>query len=287
MKPSSRQKATRIATYVASAFLLAVVLANLFGLISLRLVQTNSMQGTIDVGDLVVSQNWLKPKVGDIAIYHAHNFQGLPAADVVHRVIAGDQTNGYTFQGDNNQSADSELVSASSVVGVVSFWIPGVAALANPLVLLVLASAISVLVFSRGYIKDAFGKLSSWVQTRGSRVRKLWLTALGLCSIWLVIAGLSVAGLLRIEHPQVGPNLALGSASTSLVVVLPHSNAGVGDIAVANITGKRNFVRIDAVNGSTLTISSSMGKLLISRKDVEGPIRFVLPFVGALWLPFD
>jgi len=287
MSMAKSQLAKRIATYVASALVLAVVLANLFGLISLRLVQTNSMQGTIDVGDLVVSQNWLKPSVGDIAIYHGHNFQGMPTADVVHRVIAGDQTAGYTFQGDNNQSADSEIVLAKDVVGVVSFWVPGVGALANPLVLAVLVSAICVVAFGRSFIKDAFGKASAWLEARGSRVRKLWIAAMALLSTWLVVAGLGIAGLMRIEHPQAGPNLTLGSATTSLVVVFPNSNAAVGDIAVASIAGKRAFVRVEAVNGPTYTISSTVGKLLVSRKDIEGPIRFVLPFIGALWLPFD
>ena len=287
MTTSKSQMAKRIAAYVSSALVLVVVVANLFGLISLRLVQTNSMQGTIDVGDLVVSQNWLKPQVGDIAIYHGHNFQGMPTADVVHRVIAGNQTAGYTFQGDNNQSADSETVLSKDVVGVVSFWIPGVGALANPFVLAVLVSAICVIAFSRSFIKDAFGKSSAWLAARGSRARKLWIAALAVISLWLVVAGLGIAGFMRVEHPQAGPNLTLGSATTSLVVVFPNSNAGVGDIAVASIAGKRAFVRVEAVNGSTYTISSTFGKLLVSRKDIEGPIRFVLPFIGALWLPFD
>jgi signal peptidase I len=278
---------TRNAAYVASGLLLLVVIASLFGLISLRLVQTNSMQGTINIGDLVVSQNWLKPAVGDIAIYHGHDLQGMKTADVVHRVIAGDAKSGYTFQGDNNQSADPELVSADDVVGVVSIWVPGVGASANPLVLAVFISTIAFVALSRDFIKDAVGKLTSWLSTRTSRMRKLWIALLALVSIWLVIAGLGIAGFAKFEHPQVGPNLALGSATDSLVIVIPHSNAAVGDLAIANITGKRNFVRVDAVQGNTLTVSSNMGKLLISRKDIDGPIRLVLPFIGALWLPFD
>jgi signal peptidase I len=287
MASKNRDRVTRALAYVASALILAVVLANLFGLISLRLVQTNSMQATINVGDLVVSQNWLKPKVGDIAIYHGHDLQGMSTADVVHRVIAGDSAGGYTFQGDNNQSADAELVPAQNVVGVVSFWIPGVGALANPLVLAVLVSATALIVFSRKYLYDAFGKASAWAASRGTLARRLWISALAVVSVWLVVAGLGVAGFMRIEHPQAGPNLALGSATTSLVVVLPNSNAGVGDIAMAEIAGKRSLVRVESINGPTYTISSTVGKLLVSRKEIKGPIRFVLPFIGALWLPFD
>ena len=138
MTADSSSRVRRIIAYVASAITLAIVAANLFGLISLRVVQTTSMQGTIEVGDLVVSQNWLKPQVGDIAVYRATDFFGEAQAMVVHRVIAGDQTDGYTFQGDNNQSADAQVVPADDVVGVVSFWIPGVGGIANPLVLAVL-----------------------------------------------------------------------------------------------------------------------------------------------------
>jgi hypothetical protein len=154
-------------------------------------------------------------------------------------------------------------------------------------VLAVLISAIAFVAFGREYIKDAFGKLTAWLSTRTSRIRKLWIALLALVSIWLVIAGLGIAGFAKFEHPQVGPNLALGSATNSIVLVIPHSNAAVGDLAIANITGKRNLVRVDAVQGNTLTVSSNMGKLLISRKDIDGPIRLVLPFIGALWLPFD
>jgi signal peptidase I len=287
MSSAKTRSASRIAAYAASGLLLLVVFANLFGIISLRIVQTNSMQGTIDTGDLVISQNWLKPNIGDIAIYHGHDLQGMKTGDVVHRVIAGDATNGFTFQGDNNQSADPELVPATDVVGVVSFWIPGVGALANPLVLAVLVSATAVIVLSRGYIKDAFGKINVWLSSRTARIRKLWITLLAVISLWLIFAGVGLVGLAKIEHPQAGPDLALGSSTQSLVLVLPHSNPSVGDLAIATIAGKRSLVRVEAIDANTLTVSSSMGKLLIARKDIDGPIRLVLPFIGALWLPFE
>ena len=94
MTSKSSSRVGRIVAYVISALTLAIVAANLFGLISLRIVQTTSMQGTIEVGDLVVSQNWLKPAVGDIAVYKATDFQGVAQAMVVHRVIAGDEAGG-------------------------------------------------------------------------------------------------------------------------------------------------------------------------------------------------
>lgn len=287
MTSETSSRVGRIVAYVVSALTLAIVAANLFGLISLRVVQTASMQGTIEVGDLVVSQNWLKPEVGDIAIYQATDFSGVEQGQVVHRVIAGDQTDGYTFQGDNNQSADAQVVPAEDVVGVVSFWIPGVGGIANPLVLAVLVSLIAVIYFAREYLASGAKKLAGWLRSQKQRPRKLYLAGLSLIAAWLVIAGMGIAGFARFEHPQAGPPLALGSSTDSIVLVLPNANAKVGSLAVANIAGKRNLVRIEAIKGHTYTVSSTMGKLLVASQDVAGPIALVVPFVGALWLPFD
>ena len=287
MTAESSSRVRRIIAYVASAITLAIVAANLFGLISLRVVQTTSMQGTIEVGDLVVSQNWLKPQVGDIAVYRATDFFGEAQAMVVHRVIAGDQTDGYTFQGDNNQSADAQVVPAEDVVGVVSFWIPGVGGIANPLVLAVLASLIAFVYFAREYIAGAGKKFATWLAGQQRRPRQLYLVGVSILAAWLVIAGLGFAGVARFEHPQAGPKLAIGSSTDSIVLVLPNANAKVGSLAIANIASKRSLVRIEAVQGHTYTVSSTMGKLLVPSIDVEGPIALVLPFIGALWLPFD
>jgi signal peptidase I len=287
MTAESSSRVGRILAYVVSALTLAIVAANLFGLISLRVVQTTSMQGTIEVGDLVVSQNWLKPSVGDIAVYKATDFQGVAQAMVVHRVIAGDEAGGYTFQGDNNQSADPQVIPASDVVGVVSFWVPGIGQIANPFVLAVLVSLGAVIYFARENIAALGKKFAAWLGGQQKRPRRLYLAALSIIAAWLVIAGAGIAGFARFEHPQVGPQLAIGSSTQSIVVVLPNANASVGGLALANIAGKRSLVRIDAVEGSTYTVSSTVGKLLIPRKDIDGPITFVIPFLGALWLPFD
>ena len=287
MTSESSSRVGRIVAYVVSALTLAIVAANLFGLISLRVVQTTSMQGTIEVGDLVVSQNWMKPNVGDIAVYKSTDFQGAAQAMVVHRVIAGDQAGGYTFQGDNNQSADPQVVPASNVVGVVSFWIPGVGQMANPFVLAVLISLGAFFYFARSNIASGGRKFASWIAGQQRRPRRLYLAALSVIAAWLVIAGAGIAGFARFEHPQAGPQLAIGSSTQSIVLVLPNANASVGGLAIANIAGKRSLVRVEAVQGHTYTVSSTVGKLLVASQDIEGPITFVIPFLGALWLPFD
>jgi signal peptidase I len=287
MKKLTRSGWGKLSAYLLSFFLLATALANILGLISLRIVQTDSMQGTINPGDLVVSQNWLKPSVGDIAIYHEHALTGGSTQDVVHRVIAGDAENGYTFQGDNNLSADPLSVNKSDVVGVVNFWVPGPGKLASPLILLLFVALIAFVYFAREYIKSGSRKATQWVASRGRVLRALVRTALTLISIWLILTGLALAGFAKFEHPQVGPQLAIGSSNQSVVLVAPHTAAKVGDLALAQIAGRRNLVRIEAVKGHVYTVSSNMGKILIPSADLEGPIRLVLPFIGVLWLPFD
>jgi hypothetical protein len=287
MTSTKRIRFGRIAAYTLSSLMLLTALASLLGVISLRIVQTNSMQGTINQGDLVVSANWLKPSIGEIAIYHGHDLQGNRAEDVVHRVIAGNAEAGYTFQGDNNLSADPQTVTAKDVVGVVNFWIPGSGKLTNPLLILVIVSLIAVIYFGRDYIKSGFKKSSEWLATRGRFTKAVARTALSLISLWLVVTGLALAGIAKFEHPQVGPQLAVGSSNQSLVLVVPHSAIKVGDLAMATVAGHKNLVRVEAIKGHVYTVSSNIGKLLISSADVEGPIRFVVPFIGALWLPFD
>jgi signal peptidase I len=287
MKKLIRPRWGKLAAYVLSSLMLLTALANILGVISLRIVQTNSMQGTINPGDLVVSQNWLKPNVGDIAIYREHDMAGGATQDVVHRVIAGDAATGYTFQGDNNLSADPLTVNKADVVGVVNFWIPGPGKLTSPLLLLVLLALIAFIYFARDYIKSGAKKATEWVASRGSFARGAIRTALGVVSLWLILTGLALAGIAKFEHPQVGPQLALGSSEQSIVMVAPHSTAKVGDLAIAQIAGHKNLVRIESVKGHVYTVSSNLGKIMIPSADVEGPIRLVIPFLGVLWLPFD
>ena len=282
-----RGRAKTAVIYTLSALVLLTAVANLLGLISLKIVQTTSMQGTINEGDLVVSQNWLKPKVGDIAIYREEDFQGNQTQEVVHRVIAGDQFNGYTFQGDNNQSADALPVDAKQVRGVVAFWIPGVKNLANPFIQILLASLLLFITFSRGYFKKWRGQLKTFITKRKPLIRVLLRTFIALFTTWILVSALSLFGWAKFEHPQAGPSLPLENSTNALVMVLPHANAGVGDLAMADIAGKRHLVRVERIEGPTITISSSIGRLLVTRRDIEGPIRFVVPFIGSLWLPFN
>jgi signal peptidase I len=115
-----KAKAVKRGLSILLATLLALpLLLSLFGVISVRSVLTNSMSPKIQPGDLVVSANWIKPTLGDVAIYHQRDFAGTIRQDVVHRVITIDALGEYQFKGDNNQSMDALSVPKDDVVGTV------------------------------------------------------------------------------------------------------------------------------------------------------------------------
>ena len=270
-----------------SAALLATALLNILGVISLRVVATTSMQGTINQGSLVVSQNWRKPTLGEIAIYHEKDLSGQYAEYVVHRVVAGSAKDGYVFQGDNNESADPQRVPASDVVGVVDFWIPGVSVLANPLVLLAIASIIGLSIFGARELRSRGFNASAWMNNLPKGTRRSVRVVSGVLAFALVIGGLSLAGIAKIERPKAGPKLSIGQATDSLVFVAPHVTVKHGSLAIVTIDGKKEFVRIDSVNGSILMVDTIEGKKLITNTQVEGAIVFVLPFGGVVFNPFN
>ncbi len=114
-----------------AAIFVAPVVLSLFGVISIRNVLTDSMAPKIQPGDVVVSANWIKPTVGDTAIYHQKSIDGMMSQDVVHRVITLNSKNEYQFKGDHNATMDALPVPSSDVVGTVFLKIPGIGNLFN------------------------------------------------------------------------------------------------------------------------------------------------------------
>jgi len=119
-----------LSVLLAAIFVVPVVLS-LFGVISIRNVLTDSMSPKIQPGDVVVSANWIKPTVGDTAIYRQKSFDGSMSQDVVHRVITLNANHEYQFKGDHNTSMDALPVPSSDVVGTVFLKIPGIGRLFN------------------------------------------------------------------------------------------------------------------------------------------------------------
>jgi signal peptidase I len=140
--------------YAAVAALVAFVLSVNVGYIQARVVLTNSMSGTFEPGDVVVAVPWVEPKVDDIAIYQARDFEGVVRAEFVHRIISGSAEAGFEFKGDNNESKDALVVPVEDIRGTVAFWIPGAGTIMKPQNLLMGFSVIVFLYLAGGYIRD-------------------------------------------------------------------------------------------------------------------------------------
>jgi signal peptidase len=74
-------------------------------------VSGHSMDGTYKTGDLILTRAQDTYEVGDIVVFEASGGQ------VIHRIIAGNGTKGYTLQGDNNPDPDPWHPTDDEVVG--------------------------------------------------------------------------------------------------------------------------------------------------------------------------
>lgn len=104
-----------------------------------------------------------------------------------------------------------------------------------------------------------------------------------LVSIALIIGGLNISGILAFDHPQVGPELPFGSATSSLVAIVPNAQPAAGEFAMATIDGQRNLVRVEALSGADFVVSTMAGQKVITTGELDGKMSFVIPFVGFLW----
>jgi len=114
--------------------------------------------------------------------------------------------------------------------------------------------------------------------------KTVWaITLASIAGFVLIIAGLNVSGTLAFDHPQVGPELPFGSATSSLIAIVPNSEPAEGELAMATIDGKRNLVRVESENNGTFTIATMAGSMDVSMEEIDGKVAFVIPFLGALW----
>ena len=104
-----------------------------------------------------------------------------------------------------------------------------------------------------------------------------------LVSIALIIGGLNISGVLAFDHPQVGPELPFGSATSSLVAIVPNAEPAAGEFAMATIDGKRNLVRVEALSGSDFIVSTMAGQQVLSGAELDGKMSFIMPFIGFFW----
>lgn len=82
-----------------------------------EIVSGHSMEPLLHTGDLVVTQSQAVYGVGDLVVFRVPNGQPGAGSSVVHRIIGGDGSGGFTTKGDNNPGADPWHPRASDVIG--------------------------------------------------------------------------------------------------------------------------------------------------------------------------
>jgi signal peptidase len=89
-------------------------------------VKGTSMLPTLKTGDFVLAEAQPAYHVGAVVVYSVPDSQKVGAGAVlIHRIVAGNATVGFTLKGDNNQAPDPWTVPRSDVLGKEVLVIPG------------------------------------------------------------------------------------------------------------------------------------------------------------------
>jgi signal peptidase I len=137
-------KLFKLSGFVLLTAMLTFSLLSFAGVVKARIVLTQSMQPTINAGDVVLSINpdRMPPEIGDVVTYTARRFDGSSVASFTHRIISGNNENGFVMKGDNNPAPDTQKPKLSDITGVVFFTVPLIGKLLTPAGLLVLVPSI-------------------------------------------------------------------------------------------------------------------------------------------------
>lgn len=84
-------------------------------------VETGSMSGTIEIGDMIIIHKQNDYKIGDIVTY-LHEGDRIPTT---HRIINYNEDGSFVTRGDSNNGKDSEPVTNDIIYGKVITVIPG------------------------------------------------------------------------------------------------------------------------------------------------------------------
>lgn len=137
-------RSIKLVGYVFITVMLTFSVLSFAGITKARIVLTESMQPTINPGDIVLSLNpeRLPPKIGDVVTYTGRRYDGTAVASFTHRVMSGDAQNGFVMKGDNNPAPDTQQPTLADISGVVFYTIPIIGKLLTPRGLLVLVPSI-------------------------------------------------------------------------------------------------------------------------------------------------
>jgi signal peptidase I len=138
---SSVKRVFSLAGYTLAAVMISFSALSATGLVKARIVLTNSMEPSISPGDIVLTMNpdRLKPEVGKVVAYQARRFDGSEVGVFSHRIIDGNETDGWVVKGDNNPNPDTQKPKNNDILGIVFFVIPLVGKFLTKQALLVMA----------------------------------------------------------------------------------------------------------------------------------------------------
>jgi signal peptidase I len=112
--------------YSLLGILLAFSALSATGVVKARVVLTGSMAPSINPGDIVITANpnRVLPHIGSVVAYQARTFDGRPVGVFSHRIISGNESDGYLMKGDHNPSPDIQRPKKADILGTVVFVIP-------------------------------------------------------------------------------------------------------------------------------------------------------------------
>ena len=134
---------------VVGAWIIFLRPAALGGPLSLVIVSGQSMEPTMRTGDLAVVLQQDAYDVGDVIAFRPQiGDAGSSDSMVIHRIVDGSATAGFTTQGDGNEWLDPWTTPKDAVAGEMAFFVPGVgnvlARLSDPFTLAALFASITV-----------------------------------------------------------------------------------------------------------------------------------------------
>lgn len=90
---------------------------------------------------------------------------------------------------------------------------------------------------------------------------------------------------IRVEHPRGGLKNAVGSASSSLVIVKKTSNIKAGDKVVIGVDSKPTPTLgiVSGINENIVSVQLDNGFQKGDIKNVAGKLLIVIPFIGAIF----
>lgn len=140
---------------IACAVIVALLALGLTGTLAFRVVLTESMEPTINPGDVIVtlSDDVVTPQLDDVVVYLATRFDGTPVALFAHRIIDGSESDGWIVKGDNNPNADVQHPTSKDISGVVVAVWPGVGKFFNGQVLILMAVLVVAVWFIVGGLR--------------------------------------------------------------------------------------------------------------------------------------